>query len=206
VIFRSKLRKLGRWEYYASGFAIALTIALAVIVVLKWELIQSLEHYGYLGAFLVSLFGGATVIAPVPMIPVVFALGAVVKPSFAPYLGPVFIGLAAGLGDTLGSLTIYLTGVGGRAALANSNHRKIQTIYPKIVRWVEKRGTLTLFILSAVVNPFFYPAGLAAGALRFGLRRYFFICWTGKTIKHIAVAYAGYWGLRGRLRMLGMPV
>lgn len=206
MVSSSKWSKLGRWEYYVSAFGIILTILLAAAVIYYWEFVQEIEQYGYLGAFLISLFGGATVLAPVPMIPVIFALGGVLNPSFAPYLGPVFVGLAAGLGDTFGSLTIYLTGFGGRAALANSSHQRIQTIYSKMERWVEKRGSLTLFILSAIVNPFFYPAALAAGALRFGIKRYFFICWTGKTIKHITVAYFGYWGLRSLLRFLGMPV
>jgi hypothetical protein len=57
-----------------------------------------------------------------------------------------------------------------------------------------------------VLNPFFYPAALAAGALRFGLKRYLLICSAGKIIKGMTVAYAGYWGLRELLRMLGMPV
>jgi len=139
------------------------------------------------------------------MIPVVFALGAVLKPDFAPYLGPVFLGLAAGLGDTLGALSIYFIGYGGGTALSNSGRERIQAVYAKMERWVEKRGSLTLFVLSAVVNPFFYPAGLAAGALKFGIKRYFIICWTGKTIKHIGVAYAGYWGLMRLLQLLGMP-
>jgi hypothetical protein len=71
---------------------------------------------------------------------------------------------------------------------------------------MERRGSVTLFILSAVLNPFFYPAGLAAGALKFGIRRYFIICWAGKTIKGLTVAYAGYWGLRALMRTLGIPI
>ena len=38
-----------------------------------------------------------------------------------------------------------------------------------------------------------------------GIRRYFLICWGGKTIKGLTVAYAGYFGLRWLLRLLGMP-
>ncbi|GAI75023.1 unnamed protein product, partial [marine sediment metagenome] len=74
------------------------------------------------------VFGGATYIAPVPMTPVVFVLGTVLRPSFAPYLGPVFVGAAAGLGETIGALTIYMTGYGGGAALVSSRHGKIQAI------------------------------------------------------------------------------
>ncbi len=195
----SKLKRaLGRWEYHLAFLGVILTLAMAVATVYFWEFVQRLEGYGYLGAFIISIFGGATILIPVPMTIVVFALGGV--------LNPVLIGAAAGLGETVGGVVIYMTGYGGGAALINSRHGKIQATYSRLLRWVERRGSLTLFILSAVLNPFFYPAALAAGALRFGIQRYFLICWAGKTIKGITIAFAGYWGLRGLLRMLGMPV
>ena len=206
MVSTTKWSKLGRWEYWVGILGIVLTVGLCVAIIFFWEDIQKVGHYGYLGAFIISVFGGATYIAPVPMTPVIFSLGTVLKPTFAPYLGPVFVGLAAGLGETLGGLTIYMTGYGGGAALANTKHRKIQAVYSRMLRWVEKRGALVLFLLSATLNPFFYPAGLAAGALRFGIKRYFFICLAGKVIKGMTVAYAGYWGLGSILRAIGIPV
>jgi membrane protein YqaA with SNARE-associated domain len=133
------------------------------------------------------------------MLAVVFALGGVLK-------YPMLVGAAAGLGETVGALTIYMTGYGGGTAFINSTHGRVQAAYSRLTSWMERRGSLTLFILAAVLNPFFYPAALAAGALRLGIKRYFLICWAGKTIKGLTIAYAGYWGLRGLLRMLGMPV
>ena len=192
--------------YILGIIGVVLTILVAVAVVYFWEVVRALEGYGYLGAFIISVFGGATILAPVPMTPVVFALGTVVKPSFAPYLGPVFVGAAAGLGETVGGLFIYMTGYGGGTALYRSERGKIQATYLRLMRLMERRGSLTLFILSAVLNPFFYPAALAAGALRFGIQRYFLICWGGKTIKGVTVAAAGYWGLGGLLRLLGVPI
>ena len=185
---------------------VVLTIGVILAIVLYWEEIRALKGYGYLGAFLIGVFGGATYIAPVPMTPIVFALGTVMKPSFAPYLGPLFVGAAAGLGETVGGLTIYMTGYGGGTVLSKREHGKIQAVYSRLMGWMERRGSLTLFILSAVLNPFFYPVALAAGALRFGIVRYFLICWGGKTIKGITVAAAGYWGLGGLLRTLGVPI
>ena len=195
-----------RWEYYVGIGGLLLTVAVLVAVFGYWEQIRALEEYGYLGAFLISVFGGAIVIAPIPMTPVVFALGTVMKPDFAPYMGPVFIGMAAGLGETIGGISTYMTGYGGGTTLKNLKEGKLKSLYDRMTRWVERRGSLTLFILSAVINPFFYPAALAAGALRFGLWRYFFICLLGKTIKGITVAAAGYWGLGSLLRALGVPV
>jgi membrane protein YqaA with SNARE-associated domain len=197
---------LKRWEYLVGIAGIVVTVLLVLAVIFFWEEIRSLSHYGYLGAFLISVFGGATIIAPVPMTPVVFALGTIMKPEFAPYMGPIFVGLAAGLGETVGGLSIYMTGYGGGTALKDMKEGKVKRTYMRMVGFVERRGSLTLFILSAVINPFFYPAALAAGALRFGIWRYTFICLLGKSIKGITVAAAGYWGLGGILRALGVDV
>ena len=175
-------------------------------VVLYFEDIQALGGYGYLGAFLVGVFGGATYIASVPVLPVILVLGTVLKPSFAPYLGPVFVGVAVGLGETIGALTIYMTGYGGGAAIASSKYAKVRRIYSWLFRLMERRGALILFIFSAVVNNFFYPIALTAGATRFGLKKYIIICLVGKTIKGITVASAGYWGLGSLLRAWGVPI
>jgi membrane protein DedA with SNARE-associated domain len=195
-----------RWRVYTGILGTILGIVLAFGVVYFYEAIRSFAHYGYLGAFIISLFGGATVLAPIPMTPVVFALGTVIKPAFAPYMGPVFVGMAAGLGETFGGLTIYWTGHSSGTALTNAENQRIQKVYQWLLHWVDKKGSLTLFVLSAVINPFFYPAGLAAGAMRFGVRRYFIICLAGKTIKGITVAMAGYWGLGSLLHLIGIPV
>ena len=195
-----------RWEYWIGVAGLALTVGVVVAVILYFDDIQALGAYGYLGAFLIGVFGGATYIAPVPMLPVIFVLGTVLKPSFAPYLGPVFVGLAAGLGETIGALTIYMTGYGGGAAIASTKHAKVRAIYSRLSRWMERRGSLVLFIFSAVLNPFFYPIAITAGATRFGLKKYIIICIIGKTIKGITVAAAGYWGLGAILRALGVPI
>jgi membrane protein DedA with SNARE-associated domain len=199
-------RALKRREYQIGILGILLTIGLVVVVICYRDNIWELENYGYLGAFIISILGGSTILVPVPMTPVVFALGAVMAPSFAPYLGPVFVGAAAGLGETIGGLSIYMTGYGGGTALRDMKEGKIKSAYSRAVRWVERRGSLTLFVLSAVLNPFFYPVALAAGALRFSLKRYLLICWAGKTIKGITVAAAGYWGLGSILRALGVSI
>ena len=192
-----EVKRVSKKQAYIVGTVGAIaTLFMAVAVIYFWEFVRALEGYGYLGVFLISILGGATIIVPVPMLAVVFALGGV--------LTPYWVGVAAGLGETAGALIIYMTGHGAGTALFSSNG-KLQSAYLRMMKLMERRGSLTLFLLSAILNPFFYPAALAAGALRFGIRRYFLICWAGKTIKGLTVAYAGYWGLRGLLRMLGMP-
>ena len=188
-----------RTAYILGIVGIILTLLMAMAVVYYWEWVRALEAYGYVGAFVISILGGATIIIPVPMLAVVFALGGVLKYTW-------LVGAVAGLGETLGALTIYMTGYGGGSAFYYRTHGKIHAAYERLMKLMEQRGPITLFLLAAVLNPFFYPAALAAGALRFGVKRYFVITWVGKTIKGMTVAYAGYWGLHGLLRMLGMPV
>jgi len=185
---------------YIIGIAGAVaTIIMAFAVIYFGEVVRELQGLGYMGAFLISILGGATIIVPVPMLVVVFALGGVMKYTW-------LVGIAAGAGETLGALIIYITGHGAGAALYESKHGRIQAAYERLMGLMERKGPLTLFLLASVVNPFFYPAALTAGATRFGIKRYFFICWAGKTIKGMTVVYAGYFGLRGLLRMLGVPV
>lgn len=180
-------------------FGIVATLLMAGAVVYYWEWVHGLGAYGYVGAFLISILGGATIIVPVPMLAVVFALGRVMEYTW-------LVGLANGLGETIGALTIYMTGYGGGSALYYRTHGRLHTAYERLMKFMERRGSLTLFLLAAILNPFFYPAAIAAGALRFGAKKYFIITFVGKTIKGMTVTYAGYWGLRGLLRMLGAPI
>ena len=56
---------------------------------------------------------------------------------------------------------------------------------------MRKRGAVVIFIASLIPNPFFDVLGVAAGALRYPLRRFLLIAWAGKTIKNVGIAYAG---------------
>jgi len=185
---------------YILGIAgVAATILMAVAVVYYNEYLRELQHYGYLGAFIISILGGATIIVPVPMLAVVFALGGVMPHTW-------LVGASAALGELIGALTIYMTGHGAGKALMNSKHGRIQSAYDRLLGLMERRGSLTLFAVASVVNPFFYPAALAAGALRYGLKKYILIVLAGKLIKCMAVVYAGYWGLKGIFRAIGIEL
>jgi membrane protein YqaA with SNARE-associated domain len=136
-----------------------------------------LAAIGYPGIFLVSLLGNATIILPAPSLALVFAMGSA--------LPPVLVGLAAGLGEAMGELTGYAAGFGGRAVIEN------QAVYERLKQWMRRSGGPTLLVLSLIPNPFFDLAGIAAGTLGYPLWRFLVISWFGKTIKTVAVAWAG---------------
>jgi hypothetical protein len=68
---------------------------------------------------------------------------------------------------------------------------------------MDYRGSLTVFLMSAVVNPLFCPLALTVGMLCFGLIKFFLLCWIGKTVKRMTIAYLGYFGLSALLQWNG---
>lgn len=197
----TKKRAMG-WAYFLGIFGMVATILMAVAVVYYNDQLNELRHWSYLGAFLISILGGATVIIPVPMLAVVFALGGAMQDPWHVAL----MGFAAALGELIGALTIYMTGHGAGRVIVENRHGKIQRAYEKLLGLMERKGPIVLFIVASVVNPFFYPAALAAGALRFGIWKYSVIVLAGKIIKCMTVVYAGYYGLKGIFRAIGVDI
>ena len=158
-------------------FLVLLILGISMAIFAFRERFAELAAIGYPGIFLVSLLGNATIILPAPSLALVFAMGSA--------LPPALVGLAAGIGEALGELTGYTAGFGGRAIIEN------QTVYERLTAWMRRRGDITIFVLSAIPNPFFDLAGIAAGTLRYPIWRFLLFCWLGKTIKTIVVAWAG---------------
>ena len=89
---------------------------------------------------------------------------------------------------------------------AKVNTGWIQKTYDKIMNFVKKRAAVTLFIVTSIINPFFYPAAFAAGAMKFKLRNYILVVLAGKLIKSFTVVYAGYFGLKGIFHAVGIEL
>jgi len=149
---------------------------------------ETYKNYGYLGAFMVSAITSATIILPVPGVAVVFALGAV--------LNPIIVGVAGGVGGGLGELTGYLAGYSGRGVVENRKP------YERMERWMSRRGSITIFILALIPNPFFDLAGFTAGALRFPLWKFLCICLLGKIPRFVGIAIAGAWSIDWVIRYM----
>jgi uncharacterized membrane protein YdjX (TVP38/TMEM64 family) len=157
--------------------ALLVVVAISVYIFSIRDQAEQLAVYGYPGIFLLSFLAYATVVLPAPGVAVVFTMGAVFHP-----LG---VAVAAGAGAALGEVTGYLAGFSGQAAIERSD------LYEKFTSWMLKNGSLTVLILSAIPNPFFDLAGIAAGGLKMPLKRFLFWVWIGETIKMLIFAYAG---------------
>ena len=141
--------------------------------------IEELEAYGYLGAFLISLIFNATVILPVGNVIVISTLGAILPSA-------TIVGLAGGAGAAIGEITGYMVGYSGRGIAERSK------MYKRVEGWVRRWGAVAIFIFALV--PFIFDlAAIAAGVLRFPFWKFLLLCWLGRTIAYIVVAFIGAW-------------
>ena len=107
----------------------------------------------------------------------IFVMGAV--------FNPLGVGLAAGAGAALGELSGYLAGFSGQEVI------KQVRVYKYLEAWMRRNGSLTVLVLSAIPNPLFDLAGVAAGSLKMPFARFLIWCWIGETMKMLTFAYFG---------------
>jgi membrane protein YqaA with SNARE-associated domain len=158
-----------------AGFGAAIAVTVAVFM---WrDHLRDLGEYGYLGIFLLSVVGNATLLFPAPTFVTAYAAGGL--------FNPVLVGIVAAAGATLGELTAYLAGASGQAVVED------RAFYQRIKGWMERRGWLTLFVLAATPNPLFDVAGFVAGALRFPVMTFLAVTWVGKILKFWLIAFLG---------------
>lgn len=146
--------------------------------------LDRISGLGYFGVFVVNMVASGTFFLPVPGLAAAFAAGGI--------WNPIAVGLAGALGSTIGELSGYLAGASSQSAIGSRLRQS--RWYNKLQGWIERSGTLTLFIFAAVPNPLFDVAGFIAGSLKYHVGRFLFACGAGKAIKYVVVALAGYWG------------
>lgn len=143
--------------------------------------LHSMGHTGYVGLFIISLIGNATIIIPAPVFVMACAAGMV--------YGPVMVGLVSGLGASLGELTGYYTGYGGSAVIPSGQ------LYQRMEQFMRRHGMLAIFLLAVVPNPIFDVGGMIAGALKMSVLKFILAAWLGKAIRLGATAYICLGGL-----------
>jgi membrane protein YqaA with SNARE-associated domain len=165
------------WVTTSRILALLVVIGLSIFIFSIRDQAEQLGVYGYPGIFILAFLSYATVILPAPAVAVVFAMGAV--------FNPLGVALAAGAGAALGEITGYLAGFSGQGIVERVPQ------YIKLENWMRKYGNPTIFVISAIPNPFFDVAGAIAGTLRMPVIKFLFWCWLGETTKMIFFAYFG---------------
>jgi membrane protein YqaA with SNARE-associated domain len=185
-----------------SSIFLATTVISVVLIILYWKEISVLQNYGYLGAFVIAFIAGSSIPTPISYLLLTFTFGGI------PGLHPALVGLASGVGAGTGGTLVYLLGRSGRSFFPRLRHYSVDEqasdrLSAKFVNWAHKRGSVVVFLMSAMLNPVFAPMAIAMGALRFRLFKFFIMCVAGNLVKAMLISYAGYLGVGTLLRWLG---
>lgn len=153
-------------------------IALSLFIFSIRQDAAKLAYLGYPGVFLIAFMAYATVILPAPALAIIFTFGGILSNPFA-------VAIAASLGATAGEVSGYLAGFGGQVVIERLD------IYQKLTLWMQNHGAITIYVLSAIPNPFFDIAGMAAGALKMPIHIFLVWCFLGQTTKMLLFSYLG---------------
>jgi membrane protein YqaA with SNARE-associated domain len=116
-------------------------------------------------------------VLPIPYLAVILKAGT--------FLNPVLVALVAGVAASLGELTGYLLGLGGRELVGPGRWTELAR------RWMLRNGFVSIALLAFIPNPVFDAAGIAAGALGYPAWKFALACFVGKTGKFLLVAGLG---------------
>jgi uncharacterized membrane protein YdjX (TVP38/TMEM64 family) len=161
--------------------ALLLVVGITVYIYSIRDRVEEFSAFGYPGIFLIALLANATILIPAPGIAIIYAMGAI--------FNPLGVGLAAGTGGAIGELSGYLAGFSGQAVIERTD------IYDRIQPWVNRYGGWAILVLSAIPNPFFDAAGIAAGIAKMPIRTFLFFVWIGQLIKMTLFAVAGKYSI-----------
>ena len=159
--------------------ALAAVIGITFYIFTIRDRVEEFQKFGYPGVFLVALLANATILIPAPGVAIVYAMGGIKTFS------PIIIGIAAGTGGAIGELSGYLAGFSGQAVIERTD------IYERTKPWIDKYGGWAILFLSAIPNPFFDAAGIAAGIAKMPLKTFLLFLWIGQLIKMTLFAFAG---------------
>jgi len=135
-------------------------------------------QYGYLGVFAASILGSIIPFIPLPYLFVVVLL--------SDMLDPLMLGIAAGVGGSLGKITSYALGRSGYKLFKPETKRRMDALRSLIGKY----GDLGVFIFALTPLPddvYLIPIGM----MRFTFWRFLLANTAGKILLAVFVAYLG---------------
>jgi len=165
-------------------FLLLTSLILAISLVIS-PLVQDLGSWGYVGAFIINAVSSATVILP--------SAGIAATLVMARDFDPILLGIAAGLGGTIGELTAY--------ALGHYSRKPLEKIRAnRYADWAMEHfcgGVLFAFALLPILPA--DVAGIIAGATNYPLRKFLLYVGIAKVIAMVVlmVVASGAWSWAG---------
>ncbi len=157
------------------GLFLLFSIAVAGLMFLLRSLLGNVGLWGYPIGFIVSLITSATVVIP--------SVGFAIVILMAQDVNPILLGVAAGVGSTIGELSGYWLGTYCRVALAGTRLDRLLNKY--MARF--GGGIIFAFALIPVIPV--DAAGLMAGSTRYPLAKFLIYMGLGKVPINAALLY-----------------
>ena len=166
----------------------------------------ALATYGLFGMLIIAFLGGSLLsmlAVPVPYWLLVFTLPSILAPKFQ--IGaPILVGLISGFGASLGQLLTFMVGCGSRELSQKLVYRVNRSFYDRAMGLAQKHGSLAVFLMAAIINPFHLPMTFAMASLRYPGWKFFLFSLLGNIVKSSFIAFCGYFGLTSLFRFLGI--
>lgn len=160
-----------------SIFIVAIGLSLLLHHFFTEEDLKHFAQYGYLGVFLVALVSSLSIFLPLP--------GTVVVLAAADVWNPVLVALIAGIGGTLGEISGYLLGYGGRAIISPEQHER----YEQAESWMRRRGGIAIFLFALIPFLIFDFIGIAAGVFKYPVHKFLFFTLLGRLPRSFIEVY-----------------
>ena len=153
------------------------SILLIVLAFLYRNNLGYFKKYGYLGIFIISVIGNIAIFSPAA--PLASVLG-------GKLYNPWIVSFVTALGAIIGEIVSYTVGYASQDVVYDLFW------YEKIKYFMEINGSITIFLLATIPNPFFDLAGIAAGATNFPFWKFILFSFLGKWIKFGMFALLGH--------------
>ena len=149
---------------------------------IDWSVLYGIAmKYGYLGAWVASLFGNLVPFIPVPYLLVIFFMSANVKE-----LNPLMLGLISGIGGGMGKIVTYYLGRGAVRLVYGKGDEKLNALRKLIGNY----GALAMFIFASTPSPDDLVI-MILGMIKYSLAKFFLACTAGKVVISVITAYFG---------------
>lgn len=202
-------RRWSKKELGLGTLAILATVGLCVTAFFyKDELMntEELASYGLLGVLVVSFIAGSTfsiTAIPVPYWAMVIMLPSLIADQWG-VLAPVWVGLLAGLGASLGQFITFMIGYGSRTISEKITNKFSSRFYDRAIGVAERHGSLAVFLMSLIPNPIHLPMSIAIAALHYPPHKFFLFSFLGTGLKSLILAFCGYYGLNSLFSWMGI--
>jgi len=175
VGFQDRMSALHLTLIQKAALFLGSTALLVIITAALPPLLDDIGVWGYLAAFVINAISSATVVIPGPGFAAILVM--------AKDLNWLALGVAAGVGGTLGEMTAYYIGAQGTKTL--DGHRS----YVFLQKCMTNFGGLIVFVSALIPFVPIDAAGLVAGAVRYPILRFLIYLGIGKVIMTATIMY-----------------